>query len=178
MRRLTQKDVTPGVKSAVNAYLMARAFAETRRDQVDKIEREILAEAPLTNGFYETEGRRNHKEAGELITDPKDTWLCTNEAQLEEYYLECDNRARKAGLKPDDMPTTHCPALVAERIQTETEWLICDNATTMLGLEFDGKELNHRLLCMGIEKYQEFIDLIVKLVVNLPDFKSPLAKIA
>jgi len=172
--KLTEKDVTQEVKSAVNAYLLARAHAEIMRNAVDKIQREILKEVPLTNGFYETEGRRNRKEAGELITDPDDTWLCTNDAQVEDYYLECDKREREVGIKPDDMPTTHCPALVAEEIQRKTERLIISNAAEMLHLEFDGEELHHRLIYHGLDKYHEFIDLVEKLVINLPDFKNPL----
>lgn len=164
---LNQKSITPGVKSAVNAYLLARVYAETMRNTVNQIEVEILKEAPLSNGF----DRVDMKE----ITDPEQSYLCTDENQLKDYYAECDSRERKAGLKPNNMPFDHCPALVAEHIQVQTEWLICENAAEMLGLEFEGKELNNRLLCLGLEKRQKFIDLVVGLVVNLPDFKSPLA---
>ena len=38
-QNLTVKDVTPGMKASVKAYLMARAYAETMRQAVDKIER-------------------------------------------------------------------------------------------------------------------------------------------
>jgi hypothetical protein len=34
---MTPKDVTPAVKSAVNAYLMARTHAELLREKVDKM---------------------------------------------------------------------------------------------------------------------------------------------
>ena len=164
--QLTQKNVTPGVKSAVNSYLLARAYAETMREAVDKIQRQALEEAPLKNGFERFEINK--------ITDPKQAYLCTDENQLKDYYAECDSRERQAKLKPPDMPFDHCPALVAEHLQVQTEWLICENAAEMLGLEFEGKELNNRLLCLGLEKRQRFIDLVVGLVVNLPGFKSPL----
>lgn len=171
--KLTMKDVTPGVKSAVGAYLMARAYAETMHNHVDKIQREILAESPLTNG-HETK----HGQPARLITDPKHAWLCDDDAACADYYAECNRRERAAGLKPDDMPDSHCPALVAEDIQRTTERLIIDNAAVMLRFEGGGKELHHRLLCAGLDKYHEFIDLMVKLVVNLPDFKNPLQKMA
>ena len=170
---LTQKDITQEVKSAVNAYLMARAYAETMRAAVDKIERAILQESPVTNGL-EVE----HGEPARLITEPKHTYLCTDEAMMADYYAEVNKRLRAKGLKPADMPDTHCPALVAEEMQLTAERLVIDTAADMLKLGFDGKELDHRLLCMGLEKRQELIDLVVKLVVNLPDFKSPLKKAA
>lgn len=170
---MTIKDVTPGVKSAVNAYLMARAYAETMRQAVDKVHRGILMESPVTNGL-EVE----HGEPARLIIDPKDTWLCTDDAMIQDYYAECDKQLREKGLKPDDMPVDHCPALVAEHIQTQTEWLILDCAAEMMEIGFDGKELNHRLLCKGLDTRREFIGLIVKLVVNLPDFKNPMKKAA
>jgi len=169
MKKLTTKDVTPGVKSAVNAYLMARVYAETMREEVDKIERAVLKECPLSNGREQKRGM-----PAKEITDPKYTYHCTNEDELQDYYEECDKRERKASLKPDSMPFDHCPALVAENIQNKTQWLICDVAAEMLKMDFDGKELNHRLLCMGLDKYNQFIDLVVGLVVNLPGFKNPL----
>jgi hypothetical protein len=37
------------------------------------------------------------------------------------------------------------------------------------------QDFNTALLCAGgLEKRQEFIDLLCKLVVNLPDFRNPL----
>lgn len=169
MGKMTTKDVTLAVKSSVNAYLMARAYAETMRDCVDKIQSDILAECPLSNDLEQKRGL-----AARQITDPKQAYLCTNEDWLQDYYQETDKRLREARRKPDDMPINHCPALVAECLQTDTEWILLDCASDMLAMDFDGQELNHRLLCKGLDKRQEFIDLVVGLVVNLPDFKNPL----
>lgn len=168
---LTAKDVTPAVKSAVNAYLMARARAEVLRSKVDKIHRQILTEIEFYNDL-EVE----HGKAKERITEPKYTYLCEDKAALERYFLESDKRERLAGLKPDDMPVDHCPACTAEWEQTQIEWLMLDCASEMLHMDIDGQELNHRLLCKGLETRQQFIDLIVKLVINLPDFRNPLTR--
>lgn len=167
-KTLTRADVTPAVKAAVKAYLMARARAEVIRAEVDKIERAILAECPLTNGL-----EQEHGEPPRKITDPKHVYLCTDEALTSDYYAECNHRERKAGLKPADMPDTHCPALCAEHLVTQAEWAIETAAAVMLGLPFDGRELNGRLLSLGLEARHKFIDLVVGLVVNLPDFKNP-----
>ena len=44
-------------------------------------------------------------------------------------------------------------------------------ATKMLGEKGD---FRHKLLCAGLDKYRQFIDLVVGLVVNAPGFKNPL----
>jgi len=159
---LTKEDVTPAVKSSVNAYLLARTYAETKRGQIDAIQRAILAEFPIYAKL----------DNGELITDPKHVYLCTDEAELKFYYDECNVRTRAAGLKPDDMPDSHCPALVAETIQTQTEHLLIECGAEMLGVD-DPKGFGNKLLCSGLKHYEEFIRLIVSLVVNLPDYKAP-----
>ena len=166
--KLTQSDITPAMKSAVTAYLLAKAHAQVMREEVDKIERAVLEECPLTNGLEVEHGQPPRK-----ITDPKDVWLCDDDNTLEEYYQDVDHRLREAGLKPESMPREHCPALVAEDMETKAKWLICDASADMMDLEYDGKELNSRLLSRGLDEYQRFIDLNAKLVVNLPDFKSP-----
>jgi len=161
---MTEQDITPEVKTSVRAYLLARANAEVMREAITKIETEILQESPLTDARF---------EHGKKITNPKDAWLA-DDSEWADYFMEVNTRTRKAGLKPDDMPDDHCPALVAEHIQMQAEQLILENAADMMGLEFDGKELNHKLLCLGLEKRQQFLDLVIKLVVNLPNFKNPL----
>ena len=169
MEKMTAKDVTPGVKSAVNAYLMARTYAETIRERVDKIKSTILSECPLSNGLDQELGL-----PAKQITDPNHVYLCTDKDLLQDFYQETDKRLREAGYKQDDMSENHCPALAAEDMQTEVELLLLDLASDMMKMDFDGQELNSRLLCMGMDKRQAFIDLVVRLVVNLPDFKNPL----
>ncbi len=162
LQKMTKEDVTPGVKSAVNAYLLARTYAETKRKQVNKIEREILKECPLPG--------REEKN----ITKPSEAWQCTDENLIAEYYAETNHRLKKVGIKPADMPDDHCPALVAENIQLKTERRIFDNAAEMLKLDVDGQELNNGLLTLGKGNRKKFLDLVVGLVVALPGFKSPL----
>ena len=42
---MTPNNITQGVKSSVNAYLLARTHAELQRERVDKIQRDILETA-------------------------------------------------------------------------------------------------------------------------------------
>jgi len=160
---VTPADITDELKSAVNAYLMARAYAETMRSSIDEIQRAILEECPLTNGL-----EIEHGEPPRAITEPKHTYLCTDEAQLEDYYAECDKREREAGLKPETMEKDYCPALVARSMQSNTERLVIECGMRMLGID------DIRITAIYGEKRRRFIDLLVRLVVNMPDFKNPM----
>jgi len=166
---MDQSDITPAVKSAVNAYLMARTYAETMREAVDKIQRAVLQEYPM-DVAQEWVDKGMEKEGA--ITEPKHTYLASD-VDAKRYFAECNQRTRKAGLKPDSMPDEYCPALVAESLLCDTEQLLARCGAEMMG--HDGDEFLHKLLCAGMEKYHTFTDLITGLVVNLPDFKSPVA---
>ena len=153
MKQLTQKDVTDDVKSAVNTYLVARAYAETMRDQVDTIDREILVKYPLYDG-------RHNK--GRQILEGKDVYLCIEKENIKFYYAEADQRLKELGIKPEAMDLDHCPALVAEDIQRNASGILIRAAVEMLDLDDKPEAFRNNLLCLGMKKYREFIDLVVK----------------
>lgn len=163
--KMTANDVTPAVISAVNAVLMARAYAETMREKIDKIQRAILEECPLKTARKWLD---NKMTVPEYITDPKLTYL-GEDSHCEDYFAECNKRERAAGLKPNDMPDTHCPALVADDIQRNAEYLLLECAGEMLEVP-DFAELANRRL----ETRKQAIDLLCGLVVNMPGYKNPL----
>ena len=168
--KLTQKDVTPALKSSVNAYLMARAMAEVTREKVNEVYQEVLQIHPL----YEDLDTRARKAEPSRIYDPDKMYLSTDEETCSDVYADADFTLRERNIKPGDMPRDHCPALVAECVQRDTEHLIIETAAEMLAFDIEPKEFGNKLLCLGLEKYQEFINLCVGLVVKLPDFKNPL----
>jgi hypothetical protein len=164
---MTQPDVTYALKSAVRAYLLARAYAETMREKVERCYREALEIFPL----YEDRNVRNSKKR---IYKSKYMYLSTDEETRAHIYEDVNFQLRKNGIKPDEMSDDHCPACVAEHLQAKTEWLICDAAAEMMRMGISGQDLCGKLCGMGIEKYREFIDLNVRLVVSLPDFENPM----
>ena len=110
------------------------------------------------------------------ITEPKHAFLM-DEVDAADYHAECQARIQKLyspkslaamGWKPG-----YCPALIAEHLQVQTEWLLIEAGGRMMGVD-KPEEMNNSLLCLGLEKRREFIDLLVGLVVNLPDFRNPL----
>ena len=149
--------VTPEVRAYVRAYLLARAYAETMRERVNAIYRDILTECPIYAD-----------RTGEQILDKERLFLSSDEDAVQDAFEEGNKRLRAAGLKPTYMPDSHCPALVAEHLQIKVERQIVESAGRPFGITPD------RLLCAGLEKYNEFVRLTVGLVVNQPDFKSPL----
>ncbi|MFA5151120.1 MAG: hypothetical protein WC554_01025 [Clostridia bacterium] len=162
-RKLTAADITPDIKTAVNAVLLARIYAKVKRADVDKIERAVLAEAPLTNGL-EVE----HGLPARMITEPKETYLCTDKEILANYYAEVNKHERQTGIKPDTMPDDCDPACCAEEVLRTAQHLLIKAAEPV----FDATL--YQLLCAGLYKYREYINLLCGLVVNLPDFKNPL----
>ena len=154
---LTLDDISTELVDAVQTYLLARTLAEILRERVDRIAQEILADDPLPN----TAGHGGD----EWITDPNSVYLCEDMEKLEAYWDKLNQELREAGVKPDDMPDEHCPALTAEHDRVKAEWAVIRTAGEMLGWE-DPKKLNNGLLGLGLETRQEFIDLTVGLVVS------------
>lgn len=172
MSKFTEKDITPAVKSAVNAYLLAKCNADLHRERVDKIQRKILE---TTSYFTSDEFNRRGMER-ERITDPKMTFLL-DEKESHDYFLDVKAELIKAGYEIESLPNEpewsyYCPALTAESLQTDTEHILIESTAEMLGIDSEG--FVHKLLCLGMEKYHAFIDLAVEIVVNAPGFKNPL----
>ena len=158
--------ITQDVKSAVNAYLLARTFAELQRERVDIVVKEILT----TANYYADPKHKTRGRKQKTITDPKDTWLLS-EAEHVDFLLDLKAALQKAGYTIKTHEEEHsynCPALTAEYLQTKTEWLVVDSAAEMLG---ENKDFRSTLLCAGLNKYHKFIDLVVGLVVNSPGFQ-------
>ena len=169
--------ITQDVKSAVNAYLLARAYAETIRDKVDSIQRKILESAKYYIDPKHLERHRRRK-TDERITDPDETWLLSD-SEHHDYLIGLKHELIKAGFEIKSIPgkpeySYFCPALVVEDLQRKTEKIMIDAAAKMLGNEVEAEDFHHGLLCAGLDKYHEFIDLVCKLVVNLPGFQNPL----
>lgn len=157
--------ITQDVKSAVNAYLLARTYAELQRERVDVLTKEILTTAKYYTPKHMTRGRTQTR-----ITDPKDTWMLSGKEHID-YLLDLKASLQKAGytIKTHDQEHSYnCPALTAEYLQTQSEWLVIDSAAEMLG---ENKDFRHSLLCAGLDKYHKFVNIVVGLVINAPDFQ-------
>lgn len=163
--------ITNSVKSAVNAYLLARTLAECEREKNDNLAREILGTATYRAGpKFITRGRTS-----ERITDPDKAWMMEAE-EHHAYLIDLRKALQGAGytiksIAGEPEYSYNCPALTAYGLQIDAEHLLIDATAEMIGEKDD---LGHNLICAGLDKYHQFIDLAVKMVINMPGFKSPL----
>lgn len=173
--KYTPADITPAIKTAAAAVLMARAIAEVERERMDKLDRELLAEIPchvsqkiidLHDKHGDTEAVAKWEACGRRITNLKDAFLMDDD-DAKVYYAERQRRINAMGYQ---LPDGHCPALVAENTQRDAEHCLVECAQEVFGVTFD------QLLSSGLDTLHKYIDLLVKLVVNLPDFKNPLTQ--
>jgi hypothetical protein len=160
---MTPDSVFEACHIAVNAYFMARTYAELMRERVDEVQRAVLQECPLDMDAHVGDFRRGDGK----ITDPSLTYLATD-AHFHDYLEECNKRERAIGIKPADMPDEHCPALVAVHLQVQAEWLLleCGWAAIDKNEHHDGWKLLYG------EKREELINLLCGLVVNHPKYKE------
>jgi hypothetical protein len=163
---LSPQDVTQEVKEAVETYLASRAVAEATRAKVDVVQRQVLQDIIL----YTDLGRK-YGGSVKRIVDPNQVYLSENSGGVLRYLREVDRLLRIDGIKPAEMGFDYCPALVAETDQLQTEWALLDATAKMLEMDIDGRQLNTRLLCeqngKGLERRQEFIDTVVKMVLAI-----------
>jgi len=150
----------PALTDAVNTFLLAKAYAQAERAVIDKMQRDILNGSEF---HIKAEYRRANEPS--RITDPKLAYLMSD-SKFAVYHAECQRRIIAMGY---DVPQDHCPALIAERLQTEAEHAVIEASAPLTGLK-DGV---HALLCNGLDKYHQYVDLCVKMVMSLPGYVAP-----
>jgi diphthamide synthase subunit DPH2 len=170
----TTKNVPEDLKKAVEAYMLARAYAELQREAVDAIERRILAE---NQHRIDPEHVRRGMEKDKVILEPKNVYLM-GEKQWQFFLSDVRQELEKAGYKIEQAKDSTaywsyiCPALSAESVQRDAERLVIACAAQWLGMTPEQGDKISRCF-FGLDQRQRFIDLNVSLVVSLPDFKKP-----
>lgn len=154
----TPEVVIPAITKPVKNLLMAMALADDARERIDRINRRVL-EA----GDFRIDPK--WREGNERITDPDRTYLMDlDSAEHWAYHNTCAAMAVLAGENADEIAEGKCPALVAENLRTSAEIALIEASEPFFGVT------NHQLCCAGLEKRKRFIDLMIGLVVNRPDF--------
>lgn len=152
---MNAKDFNPTTEmfDAAQTLLQAMAYMETIRPIVEGYEKEILDDMqPLDR--YE----------GELITDIKYTYMMPDDI-FKIYDRRCRKARDKAGLHVDN--DGFCPLLVADTF-------VVDATRTLIEVvEPVFKVSHHALLCSGMDKFHEYVELMLKLLVSHP--KSTIA---
>lgn len=140
------REMVAALADPVAELLVRMAHAQLERESANKRHATILN----AGDYLDDEGNR--------ITDPSKSWHIHDEEQAKAYYALCDQANIEAGY---DLEPGFCPALIAEHEQIKAEWALLEAAEKF----FPGVD-NDKLLCAGLEKRKDYIDLLIKLVVN------------
>lgn len=152
----------PVLHETVKTFLLGSAWAEFLRAEVDSVYAEVLKVHAIYNDLEVEHGMEKVR-----ITENKDTYLTHDMDTMQKIYNEVDKRLRTAGLKPDEMPLTHCPALCAESDLVDIKHELIRLSGNPFGVTVD------KLLSNGFAKYNEWIRLTVGGVMAMPNFTPP-----
>ena len=158
--------LTAEMQSTVNAYLLARAHAETLEPIVREIQTDLLREIEVNYApeWAERSRRRGGDNLVGRITDPDELYL-GNEDECQPYYEALDARYR-ARFPSLDLPHGHCPYLVARHVQLQAENLLISVAfKSLLNSDLTGADVHG-------DKRKRMVDLILGLVINHPQYKK------
>jgi hypothetical protein len=153
--------------NAVRSLLMAKANLEVMQERMAPIQAELLRVwKPVTK---ERTGRR---PGGEPITEWKWLWL-TDDATFADIMADKEALQAKAGISASK--PGNCPLLEAEHLVT-----VAQHAVVLAFSDWgpiQGVTVN-KLLCLGMDKYKQFIDLCCGLVASDPANHAALRKVA
>lgn len=147
----TQPPTVEGLKKlaadtvpAVRAVLLAQAYAELKRQQVDAYIQ------PIFDRYrFEVRPEWRHEGRPVAIATPHDLYLSDDEPGAAAFYKDCDDEHRRHGF---DGPPGHCPALVAEHLLMRAEQLLIELTAPFFGIEEGRLYGEHR---------RKFLDLII-----------------
>lgn len=148
--------MTPAVKTLVSTYLLARIYADIKREEVNVIHTQILQDIEIHANTY---GRT------ERLFKMNDLYMCNDDTLCAKIYAEADKRLKAAGIKPADMDSDYCPALTAEHDLVKIEWLILEETAPPLGIDPASLYGKNR---------EQWLHLVISAVINAPDFINPL----
>ncbi len=161
------KTITP----AVDALLIQMAYTEAVHEKIDPIKNEVLREMQIYTDPTYLERECLGAEPKRLIGNPEHLYLANNE-DAQRYYDRMHHEYINAGF---DVKPNYCPVLIAESDQRECEFDLIDTAYRFFGIK------NNDLLLGangkgGVETRREYIDLLIKMVVNSPNYQAPEVK--
>jgi len=141
---------TPEMISAAETLFKSMAFADMIRPIVLKYETEILAE-----GQWHIKPEYAAHSGDKIILAPKDSYLMSEE-DLAKYYAKCKVARAAANLHVDH--DDQCPLLVAEEMVRQAQRALIEEMSVLHNLTAD------KLLCAGLDKYNQYVDLCLKLL--------------
>jgi len=171
IKQLQAKDFTPSddmLRSAETVFF-CMATVDTIKPIVKEYQKKILKEMQAGPKAEWCEGRRG-LSPNDLILDPERSYLLSdNDFQ---YYLKrCNEERIKANLHVNN--PEFCPLLVVENNLRKAHHILLDAMQPLTGVEFDDLFKNEK----GLENYEKYIDLSLKLLAPFIDSKKILKRL-
>lgn len=137
--------------AAAETVFKAILLVETTRPIVEKYQRDILAEVnwPVRDEFV------RHGIVGAFITDPKDSYLISEE-NFGTYAKRCDRAREAAGLSVGK--EGNCPLLEADYLLVQAKWNLIDSMSSITGVT------SKQATAFSLNEYQKFIELHLRLL--------------
>lgn len=146
------------IERHVNNLLVTMAIAEQKREEVEAIQRSVLAE-----NVYEYDAERWARlEVSGRITDPDECHLMRDD-HAQDYYSKLNAIHLANGF--EDAAKGYCPALCAESLIVKAKNILMDAAQEFTGFE--------RAKIWKSEHRRKYLDLLIGAVVNRPGYKKP-----
>lgn len=152
---------TAAMISAAESVFLAMAYVQTIRPTVEAYKGAILAK-----GQWHVALKYTERLGGEVVTDPKESYLL-GDADFAEYDRQCRAARDQVGIRVDE--DAQCPLLVAESLEIEAKHALIDSMTERTGLTVE------RLLCGGMDSYNEAIELTLRLLAPFVKGRMPTA---
>lgn len=142
---------------AAEALFVAMAFEQALRPVVEGYQRAILLDGVWRVAPHILQ-RCSHR-AGEplspYVTDIKSAWTM-HEDDFSLYLKRCNEERIAAGLVVEN--EDQCPLLVAENATRLAKRALCDAMASVTNISAD------KALVLGLKKYEQFVDLSLKLL--------------
>lgn len=161
----TQADITavitPAMRQCVNTVLLAQVHYQVQKERMDALDAELLSvgDWPIDPKWSErcrSFSHQTHVRTGnDLHLLREDLW--------DPYYAERQRRVDAMGYT---LPRGQCPACVAETLLSQAEHCLIEAFEPLTGIQCEH-------LLSRFEHYKPYVDLLLKLVINLPDFVPP-----
>lgn len=137
--------ITPEMKQAAKVCFIAMAYRETIRPTVEAYHRRVLNELGYPN-----------------LTEKTSYLMPDTTAKI--YFARLDEEKEKAGFH--GLEPGYCPLLIAETMVRDAEHVLIAAMQPLTKIK-DA----HQLLCAGLDKYERYIDLTMRLLAPFVDTK-------
>lgn len=160
---MKKPQITEELRTAVKMVLNAKAYADTIRPTIEKIQQTILDafQFPVDPKY-----RKEGKHIPEIVTRNFDNYLMS-EADAKAYTDLLHEEYKKAGF---DVEYGYCPLLIAENLEREAKREMV-RASAYIAKDHGITDIN-QLLYGKLELLYKYHNLIIGLVVSLtpPDY--------